>query len=541
MNNNNVIVTDNTNTLQQLALEKKLGNLDVDITSVVAAVFTGDKSLDERLAYFFTEGNKVPQLYAEIGVSSILKEIYNEHDVLLSEKVKGLYGIKDASVYTFHFLINDLPRLYKDELIPTTLTHDAIDPSGIFVLMMGDVYSIKKNITASFNNYYRNKPEEEDRPLLIDYLHAFDSNISEVANLFNNTQSNHVFKHLSMFAKQLKELPKDDKGNILLGGLTQQEGGVPFEALEAVSENVNGMYSFLKEQTQEKLNGIEALVKSLIEKDDGSVEEVGGAQVTPSFDKDALLEEIAKLFKSSTQVSEKSEHDKEEKIVFINDYIYEPIVAAIKEEVQKVSKLSNEEPSEHTSPSTSMEINYDKIEASLSGVIKDFLENSEQNQMKETTNGADNLNDTDNVDKIVSNVSEQIASSHNRLKEFLLGDGDEGEMFREFIATIISSASSKSESENTPSSNVSISDDDINRISEAFNSHFLEFGKNAGAVSRDEFEAFKKEQSLIMGKLDSVYSLMKKEIDESRELREKFIKDQREEKDAGHSKPKKDL
>ena len=530
MGDKSLIITNDENSLQQLALEKKLGKLDVDITSVVAAVFAGDKSLDERLAYFFTEGNKVPQLYADIGVSMILKEIYNEHDVLLSEKVKGLYGIKDASVYTFHFLINDLPRLYKDELIPTTLTHDAIDPSGIFVLMMGDVYSIKKHITASFNNYYRNNPDEEDSPLLTNYLSAFDANISEVANLFSSTQSNHVFKHLSKFAQQLKDMPTDDKGNILFGG-AKEEDGASLEALQAVSENVNGMYSFLKEQTQGKLGDIETLIKSFIEKGEKEHNEEKGIETVQSFDEQKLLEQIRELFKS---FGGELKPNKEEEMEFANDYILEPIVAAIKEELQKTSLSSPQDTSLDTPSSTSVEIDYEKIEASFYETIKKFFENSERGEANNTV---------DNTEQIVAKVSEQIASSHNRLKEFLLGEDEEGEMFRDFIASIVASKGSFPETEENPTipSSVSIKDDDIKRITDALNGRFSEFGKNEGAVSREEFEALRKEQSVMTGKLDSLYSLVEKEVNESKALRDNFIQKQREENDAGQSKSKKDL
>lgn len=172
-------------------------------------------TLDEALSLFYKYGNSVPELFGSMDLNEILKDIYNNHDETLNEKIKGAIGLKNQTTYSVDFLINKLPKLSESGEISRRLIDDAIRPNGLIWLLMKEIYAhhdrtldmINKTFDFQANAPGSNKEEtdKQKQNVIAEFKAEFDTNNEAISKIFSHSDMSFIYNTLFGLAKKIEE------------------------------------------------------------------------------------------------------------------------------------------------------------------------------------------------------------------------------------------------------------------------------------------------------------------------------------------------
>ncbi|MBD3822923.1 MAG: hypothetical protein IE916_00240 [Epsilonproteobacteria bacterium] len=254
--------------IEGLVATASKGEFEIDKTSLLAAILEDGENEQQTLASFYRAGNEMPGIYSQVGVSNIIKSIYNEHETVVSEKVEGVVGLRDINAYTFLFLLKDLPELYRTGLVASHLLNDVINPHGIFMAIMDDVYKNHGKVKAQIRNYFMLKGptfENEKDAALNAFDEKFKVNIQEIVKLFNDAESTQMYNTLKSFIKKIEGITIPDS-EVSFGGprVYQEQQTAP--STEVIEKEIGELKELVANALKDKEDGFKALEEIIKEK-----------------------------------------------------------------------------------------------------------------------------------------------------------------------------------------------------------------------------------------------------------------------------------
>lgn len=194
---------------------KFLGSIQ-DIERIKATITLWlDESPDifTALAKFYEYGNAAPDVFREIGVNNLLKEIYNTHERAVSEKIEGSRGVKNSNAYTFDFMTVVLPNLVKEGYIKGKLLNNLVNQNGILPVLMDEVIknreSIMRGINTTFDmhlSFKRDTPENTEKgkkQVISSVNNTYKKNMDRIVKVFSKSDTDLMFSLLSELSKKL--------------------------------------------------------------------------------------------------------------------------------------------------------------------------------------------------------------------------------------------------------------------------------------------------------------------------------------------------
>jgi len=195
---------------------KFLGSIqDIErIKATIALWLDESPDIFTALAKFYEYGNDAPEVFREIGVNNLLKEIYNTHERAVSEKIEGSRGVKNSNAYTFDFITVMLPNLVKEGYIKGKLLNNLVNQNGILPVLMDEVIRNRESIMRSINttfdmhlSFKKDTPENTEKgkkQVISSVNNAYKKNMDRIVKVFSKSDTDLMFSLLSELSKKLE-------------------------------------------------------------------------------------------------------------------------------------------------------------------------------------------------------------------------------------------------------------------------------------------------------------------------------------------------
>jgi len=422
-------------------------NTETAITSMLVWL-SEQKDLESALAAFYVYGNKATHFFETASVSSVLKEIYNNNEKTVSEKIPNALGVKDSNAYLFDFVVNILPKLRAKGLTSGKYLSELIRQDGILSVAIREMFENKERILRGINTTYdiklrgsggsteQKEQVKKDREAAISsYNENFNTMMDEVTSTFGESDNQFINDTLLDFIAKINSGTSPQQ---LLGG-GETENTSSFNKEDKI---------LLFKKMEEMLNAGDSITEFLenIDKDIGSIPQKTKETLPSKDDIQSLLENLKKeIFEKlpgerytypigqETEEREKNNTSfdnietspllKEEQTDNLRDTVkslLEDFIEDIKTQLSSFKEQSQKEDSEET-----QEIDFSKIEQLVSkeaSAIKDTLEEMiEYNEEKDKADNNKEQRENNNTKQVdytdaFSNIEERLRIQNNTIE-----------------------------------------------------------------------------------------------------------------------------
>jgi len=246
----------------------------VELAKMTVAVHlsSSTETLEEALAEFYRYGSQIPFLYSDGSIATALKEIYNQYNETVNERIPGVTGVNSVNAYLIRYMTESLPSLCENGCISQRLIDDLVAPHGIISYMLKELFANHLKTIEKINDTFlvraqlpyadKKRIEEEKANVIQSYQDEFDKHIEKIKQIFLSSDAQFIYTTLLNVSQKLSS------GELDLSFSGKTEEANPQEGYPHNSEEISSLFegqAMAIEKVQEKVEEIERRMSEKID------------------------------------------------------------------------------------------------------------------------------------------------------------------------------------------------------------------------------------------------------------------------------------